>query len=294
MGYDYTQNAAFPGIHTADADIRQTVESEIFWGPWEYNKSFVVPVFLDASAARDEGSTTNTVLRAGLLLGQVASSKLLVEWDPTATDGSQDIFGPLLYTQETELQGTDTDRWFGFAAIGGLVKPSKLIIPGASSTAGIDTKAEEQLVVSQMAGRFHFQSSASTTSAYGDFWKIPPNVWGQPRITAKTANYTVLVEDNGTLFTNAGASGAVVFTLPANAKNRGLNYKFFAVANQNLKVAAATANTIVTFNDATADSVSFETSNEKIGGFFELIGADNSKWYCIPRIGQDSQTITIA
>lgn len=36
-------------------------------------------------------------------------------------------------------------------------------------------------------------------------------------VTAKTADYTVLAGDSGTIFTNGGAAGLVVFTLPDTA-----------------------------------------------------------------------------
>lgn len=96
---------------------------------------------------------------------------------------------------------------------------------------------------------------------------------------AKTADYTILPADNGTLFTNAGAAGAVVFTLPAIAKGYFLG--FFVVANQNVTVASAGSNdNIVVINDAAADSVAFSTNNEKIGGYVELFTSlAGDKWY---------------
>jgi hypothetical protein len=63
---------------------------------------------------------------------------------------------------------------------------------------------------------------------------------------AKTSSYTVLgnvgnATDQGTHFTNAGAAGAVTFTLPT--ASQGLTYKFTSTAAQNLLVTAA-ANTL--------------------------------------------------
>lgn len=57
---------------------------------------------------------------------------------------------------------------------------------------------------------------------------------GQRTITAKTASYTITEADCGTTFTNAGASGAITFTLPAAAE--GLWYRFGVRAAQELRI----------------------------------------------------------
>lgn len=51
---------------------------------------------------------------------------------------------------------------------------------------------------------------------------------------AKTANYTVTTAENGTCFTNAGASGAITFSLPA--ATAGLHYIFVVRAAQELRI----------------------------------------------------------
>lgn len=56
----------------------------------------------------------------------------------------------------------------------------------------------------------------------------------QLTVQAKTADYTVTVADNGKLFTNAGASGAVTFALPAATV--GLRYQFYVAAAQQLRI----------------------------------------------------------
>lgn len=53
-------------------------------------------------------------------------------------------------------------------------------------------------------------------------------------VSAKTANYTVTTNDNGKIFTNQGASGAITFALPAAVV--GLRYGFHVKAAQNLQV----------------------------------------------------------
>ena len=80
-------------------------------------------------------------------------------------------------------------------------------------------------------------------------------------VVAKTASYTVTAAESGTLFTTTGATGAVEFTLPSKAA--GLHFWFFNTVDQNMTVTADAVDTIVTFNDAAADSVATSTSSEK-------------------------------
>lgn len=70
-----------------------------------------------------------------------------------------------------------------------------------------------------------------------------------PRL-AKTADYTVTTADNGVHFDNNGASGQVIFTLPA--PDTGLNYCFAATATQAIQVKAAGGVRIRVGNSTTA------------------------------------------
>jgi len=97
-------------------------------------------------------------------------------------------------------------------------------------------------------------------------------------ITAKATNYTVTAAETGTIFTTAGASGAVQFTLPTAAD--GLYYLFVNAVNQNMTITYGTGDKIITFNDAAADSVAFSTTNEKIGAV-ALAFSDGTNWYVI-------------
>lgn len=111
------------------------------------------------------------------------------------------------------------------------------------------------------------------------------------RIVAKTANYTCTEADNGTIFTDRGASGVVTFTLPAVATSEGLEYRFFAISG-NLKVAGP-ADTLVVFNDAAADSIAFSTANEVIGAGLTAV-CDGTSWLIFVNLGAETQTPTIA
>ena len=97
--------------------------------------------------------------------------------------------------------------------------------------------------------------------------------------TAKTANYQIVAGDNGTLFTNAGAVGAVTFTLPALAIGPML-FGFMVIADQTVTIASSEGDNIVTPNDASADSLAFQTPGDRVGGYVELFtNAAGTKWY---------------
>lgn len=112
--------------------------------------------------------------------------------------------------------------------------------------------------------------------------------------SAKTADYTVTAADTGTRFTNAGASGAVVFTLPTKAA--GLTYEFYAVANQAITVASASSSDdIVGWKDAACDSIAFSTANKIIGaGVRVTCNTDATLWYCQPFTWNDGTDVTVA
>jgi hypothetical protein len=180
----------------------------------------------------------------------------------------------------TTFGTTTIDRFVGMILVGGMVDPAKLIVPGTTAL-GISGNANEFAIRSQLWPRITF---------YNNFAGVRNGTWRD--VVAKTANYTVTTDDTDILFTNRGASGAVNFTLPANAR-KGLRYGFFVVADQNVTVTAGTADTMVVFNDAAADSIAFSTSSEKIGGMIEIIG-DGTGWLTLVHLGAETQTPTIA
>lgn len=111
-------------------------------------------------------------------------------------------------------------------------------------------------------------------------------------VTAKTADYTVLQSDNGTLFTNKGAAGSVNFTLPVTPYT-GTTYEFQAcVLAQNLVITSGTADKMVVYNDIAADSITFSTS-ARIAGAAVKVTYDGDLWLCRAstwNIGDDGAT----
>lgn len=118
-----------------------------------------------------------------------------------------------------------------------------------------------------------------------------------PKVIAKVAAYTCLVSESGSIFTTFGATAAVTFTLPAIDAGNGDGWIlfFYAGADFALTVAAETVDTLSTYNDATADSVAFQTGSQIMGGAFAVI-SDGTQVFAIPlgSGGEPIQTVTVA
>jgi hypothetical protein len=81
-------------------------------------------------------------------------------------------------------------------------------------------------------------------------------------------------------------AGAVAVTLPANGAPAG-SYIDMIVDGANttiLTVSAASANTLITFNDATATSLAYSTTAHRIGGMLRFI-SNGTYWVGIPMSG---------
>jgi len=87
---------------------------------------------------------------------------------------------------------------------------------------------------------------------------------GVPTAT-KTAAYTVLPTDSGKVLIANNGSSQVDFTLPTPAAASGCIFLFANIGAAGMKIISGTVDTIVTFNDAAADDVSYETATEMIG-----------------------------
>lgn len=104
--------------------------------------------------------------------------------------------------------------------------------------------------------------------------------WKYSSVIVKTADYTIVTgtDPSGSLFTNRGDAGAIVFTLPAPSQAiKGVFYDFLNVVDQNMTVATPTADTLLTLHDIAADSIGLQTSSQKIGGCMRFI-CDGTQW----------------
>lgn len=225
-----------------------------------------VSILLDTSAI-DAGNSPTSVLRPGLILGRITATGKYADYDPTATNGTQ--VAELVLLEEVNMLDPATaaaaERYWSAAASGRLK---------ASSLINLDYTARAQL------------AAAGFTFDDGKWASLP---WKGE--IAKTGDYTVTAADHGMLFTTTGAAGAVVFTLPA--VTAGLRFRFLNTVNQNMTIASAEGDNLVTDGDAAADSVASSTSSHKIGGFYEVIGnAAGTLWY-VSHIGAPANVVTV-
>jgi hypothetical protein len=95
-------------------------------------------------------------------------------------------------------------------------------------------------------------------------------------VTAKIADYPLTGADTGGFFTNTGATGAVIFTLPAVATSTGWWYDIMVTAAQTVTITAP-ANKLVTFNNAAATSIAFDQVGKKVG-MGVRVTCDGAKW----------------
>lgn len=246
-----------PGLTTS----RETYEAEFRWG------SQFQGVFANAlisGSAIDSGNTPTFELRPGLLLGQVLSTGKYTNYSPTATDGSEVASAVLIEALRTQdFSGNAVDRFYA-VLVGGPVQASKLI--------NLDLQAR-----AQMSSRFIFDDIGGTPGNHWFPWK---------RFRTKTADYTVVANDNFTLFDNTGAAGTVVLTLPTIAN--GYLFGAYCKAAQVLRFTSAEGSNVVGGGSLTNGSASVTAIGGCIWIYSEPAG---SKWM-VEQHG--TQTVTFA
>lgn len=179
------------GILPGLTSSRETYEAEFRWGS-QYQGVFANAV-IDGSTV-DSGNSPTYELRPGLVLGQVISTGKYKQYSPTATDGSEVASAVLIEAlRMQDFSGNSVDRFYS-VLVGGPVQGSKLV--------NLDRMARQQM------DKFIFD----------DIFAIPGNHWFPfKRFQNKTSNYTIVANDNYTMFDNTDAAGTVVLTLPTLA-----------------------------------------------------------------------------
>lgn len=240
-------------------------------------------------AARDAGNTGYTdVLRQGLLLGKATGSKKFKQWSPSAIDGSGVIQGMLMHNLKMTYLGGDKDRFTGYVLFGGAIY-AKSLLEASMTTPGIVGTASEYLIRAQMGRYFQFDDDPGGSLGGSGSGAGGVMILGDSAFTAH--NLTLTAAHSGPLIVLRATTTAVkTLTLPATPL-LGLRFKFYNASALGMKLIAGTADTMVVFNDLTADTVSLETAGEIIGGCFEVIG-DGTGWLVIPMLWE-AQTVTI-
>lgn len=134
------------------------------------------------------------------------------------------------------------------------------------------------------AGQYCWGSSGTTFGGFGDTGlgraaagvvQVTDGSTGQGAllakrvITAKTADYTVTAAETGTVFTNTGASGTVVFTLPAAPAN-GLTYEFHITAAQSVDIQTGTA-VLIYANAVATTATTGKLTKNTVGTCIQLV-----------------------
>lgn len=234
-----------PGIGSLDS----TSHREIIWGGADWAHLVIKQGAWISGAARDAGNTDTTVLRDGLLLGKITSSGKQIQWDSTATDGSQSISSILNNEiRAQDFNATDADRFCG-TIVRAPLQASQLLIKGVALVGHTDEYLARRQLVD--AGFILDDDPMGHLAGRGQ------------RVSYETGTTDALTaSQNGmTLFYSNAAS--VTVTLPAIKP--GLEYKLVRVADEEFIVVSPTADNVIVGNDLSADGVTFTTAGEQIG-----------------------------
>ena len=235
-----------------------TFENEFKWGPWE--AMYRSGKNIKASSV-DAGNTGYTsILRQGLLMGIDLDTDELVPWDPTATDGSEYIWGILDRTVNMHnALGADTARLTGPIMVGGGVLSNKLIIPGETDL-GLSADADlEYLARQQLRQNFMLNDSY--------YFGRPEYVIHTVSASEQSSGITLTLADTHRHYYNTG--GTVAITLPTTPY-KGVEFKFTSVDTGNdnsddITVGSGSSNIQVPGTTA-ANSLTVSAANNRLVG----------------------------
>lgn len=179
---------------------------------------------------------------------------------------------------------------------------------GGAATGAITAVSEGYTTSGYMvANSFSFiATGASTQVIIGTNQANPLSFWtnSTKRVEVSSAgqfiayaNGTTTSTSTSVTFTSAhygleflwSPSGTATATLPANGAAAGSWFIVTVLTDQTTTISAATADTLITVNDATADSVAFSTAGQKIGSSVKFI-SNGSVWIAI-NLGSTTMTV---
>jgi hypothetical protein len=240
-----------------------TVDNEFIWGGSANQVEILATGGVISSAARDAGASPTTKLRKGLLLGKITSSGKFIQWDPTATDGSQNVAGVLqAELSMVDMLGNAQDRHAPVVVKAPLRARNLYAVGLAFVGSAGEYIARKQLV--QMGCKFD-----------DDFGNVLAGL-GTKYVT-KSASYTVVAADSGTTFLADTADAT--FTLPTIKE--GMTFEFIRTDDFEMVVTSAAGDDMIVGGDAAADSVTFTTASQQIGARIRVTAirvGSNLKW----------------
>lgn len=274
---------AKPGQGAAVFDTPREIVSQGF-----DSSQFVFDSGIIVGTARDAGNSVTTVLRPGLLLGKVTSTGKYIQWDATATDGSQ-YFAGILWKElrATDFDANNTDRDFTILVGRGVLQASKLLVKGVALTSATDEYLARRML---RAADFVLDDDPLGYKAGNT------NLSFRHELQTGTSHSPSASADNGKTFYYSSAS-AVAVTLPTLVP--GLEFTFVRTADEELVVASAAGDDMVVGNDLSADSVTFTTGSQQIGAIIRVtsvyIDASTLKWIVtLPPAPYGTGTATLA
>jgi Bacteriophage lambda head decoration protein D len=232
----------FPGLTTS----RETYENEFRWGS-EFLA--VIGNAIISGNTIDAGNSPTFELRPGLVLGQQIATGQYLQYNPSATDGTEVASAVLLEGLRTlDFSNNPVTRFYG-VLLGGPVKAANLY--------GLDYNARQQM------DKFFFDDLFNGPGGHWFPWK---------RFQTKAANYSCVYTDNYTLFDNTGATGTVQITLPPIA-----NGYYFGFRTTNSQIIQAVSNE--GGNMITTSLTGNSASVTAIGGLFVVYtNPQGTKW----------------
>jgi len=240
-----------PGVRA----LRSTTETNLIWGG-DDNQVGVLRVQAQMeSALVDAGATPTSDIGAGLLLGRQTTGGQHIQWNSTATDGSEFIRGVLDFDFSTLDEDAVTEDHFMPMIVRAPLMAVNLTIQGAAFVG----HADEFLARHALHGMHCILDDDPQGYLAGASW----------RQKIHTGDLTLTTADNYTRFLCHSADAD--FTLPAVAN--GLKFRFFMGENFELQISSATS-VFLTGNDVTGDGVTYTTTGEQIGVNLEVEGVN--------------------
>jgi hypothetical protein len=143
----------------------------ILYGGTQLAQLVLVPYAVIDGAARDAGNPGfTTVLRNGLIMGQVAATGRWRQFDPGASDGTQFARGILVYgTMNTQLNGANADRFHANILVGRCCINPEGVCLASSATYGLARTGVGQTVRKHFMYAFQFSDDfmGETITAFG-------------------------------------------------------------------------------------------------------------------------------
>lgn len=240
-----------PGVSAAQF----TTDAELFWGGDESRINILRKGVRVSTASVDAGASPTSRLRKGLIMGMITATRERKQWDPAATDGSQQIDSVL----EVETPVLDFQSGLGKQGnppviVSAPVKASALLILGNAFLGNANEFAARR--------QMHLMGFRFDDDPAGYLAGVTQ------RSRTVIADTVVVAADNGTRFLAETAN--VLFTLPAI--RAGLTYEFLRISDHNMTIASAEGDNVIVGNDSQADSVAFTTAGQKVGARVRVLG----------------------